>query len=190
MTDFETPAASPAGTASQPTADTPAASPAGTVHHHHPAFGFTKHGHPVHARTIDHLPTNTPYARFNKRLAVLITNNVGTMTCFWSFCVIAILGLPAALVEAHVIPATIGLIGEAGFVIMVQWVAQSFLQLVLLPSLMVGQNLQNDAADARAAKTFEDVERIIDLLDAHTQGGIHDVMASLEELSAELRGAH
>ena len=131
------------------------------------------------------MPEHNAYARLNKRLAVLITNNVGTMTCFWLFCVIAILGLPAALVEANVVTPTIGLIGEAGFVIMVQWVAQSFLQLVLLPSLMVGQNLQNDAADARSAKTFEDVERIIDLLDCHTQGGLHEVLAAVEALRAD-----
>jgi hypothetical protein len=153
---------------------------------HHPTFGFTRHGHAVHARTMDHLPTGSAYERVNKRLAVLITNNVGTMSCFWIFCVIALLGLPAAMVEAHVVSPTIGLIGEAGFVIMVQWVAQSFLQLVLLPSLMVGQNLQNIAADARSAKTFEDVEKIIDLLDVHTRGGLAELMASIEQLKKEL----
>jgi hypothetical protein len=160
--------------------------PAPPTAHRGPAFGFTKHGHPVHARVFDHLPTGTPYARFNKHLAVWITNNVGTMTCFWMFCVIALLGLPAALVEAHVIAPTIGLIGAAGFVIVVQWVAQSFLQLVLLPSLMVGQNLQNLAADARSAKTFEDVERIIDLLDYHTEGGLQVVVDAVAELKREI----
>lgn len=156
-------------------------------HHHIPTFGFTRHGHAVHARTVDHLPTHSAYARFNKRLAVWITNNIGTMSCFWIFCVIALLALPAALVEAHIISPTIGLIGEAGFVIMVQWLAQSFLQLVLLPSLMVGQNLQNVAADARSAKTFEDVEKIIDLLDVHTQGGLAEVAHAIETLRQELR---
>lgn len=151
-----------------------------------PAFGFTRHGHAVHARTLDHLPENTAYARFNKRLAVLITNNVGTMTCFWCFCIISLLGLPASLVEAHVVSPAIGFIAAAGFVIMVQWVSQNFIQLVLLPALMVGQNLQNDAADARAAKTFEDVERIINLLDAHTQGGLGDVLAEVESLRIDL----
>jgi hypothetical protein len=156
--------------------------------HQGPAFGRTKHGHAVYAKTFDHLPSQTPYARFNKRLAVLITSNVGTMTCFWLFCVISLLGLPAALVEAHVISPTIGLIGEAGFVIMVQWVAQSFLQLVLLPSLMVGQNLQNIAADARSAKTVEDVERIIDLLDCRTQGGLQLILEAIDELKAKPNG--
>ncbi|MGD0811605.1 MAG: hypothetical protein ABSA91_18135 [Acidimicrobiales bacterium] len=153
---------------------------------HRPTFGFTKHGHPVHGKVTDHLPTHNAYARFNKRIALLITNNVGTMTCFWLFCVIALLALPAALVEAHVISPTIGLIGEAGFVIVVEWMAQSFIQLVLLPALMVGQNLQNIAADARSAKTFEDVERVLDLLDCRTQGGLHDILAAIEDLRGQV----
>jgi len=153
---------------------------------HRPTFGFSKHGHAVHGKVTDHLPTHNAYARFNKRVALLITNNVGTMTCFWLFCVVALLALPAALVEAHVISPTIGLIGEAGFVIVVEWLAQSFIQLVLLPALMVGQNLQNVAADARSAKTFEDVERVLDLLDCRTQGGLHDILEAVEDLKAQV----
>jgi hypothetical protein len=153
---------------------------------HLPTFGFTKHGHAVHAKVTDHLPTHNAYARFNKRIALLITNNVGTMTCFWLFCVVAVLALPAALVEAHIVSPTIGIIGEAGFVIVVQWMAQSFIQLVLLPALMVGQNLQNIAADARSAKTFEDVERVLDLLDCRTQGGLGDVLAAVADLRAQV----
>jgi hypothetical protein len=151
---------------------------------HRPTFGFTKHGHAVHGKVTDHLPTHSAYARFNKRFALLITNNVGTMTCFWLFCVIALLALPAALVEAHIVTPTIGLIGEAGFVIVVEWLAQSFIQLVLLPALMVGQNLQNLAADARAAKTFEDVEHVLDLLDCRTQGGLRDIIDAIADLKA------
>jgi hypothetical protein len=157
--------------------------------HRVPAFGFTKHGHAVHAHVTDHLPEHSGYARFNKKVALWITENVGTMTCFWIFCVIALLALPAALVEAKVITPTIGIIGEAGFVILVEWAAQSFIQLVLLPALMVGQNLQNVAADARSAKTFEDVERIIDLLDAHTQGGVKDILEAIADLKSQVTSA-
>jgi hypothetical protein len=160
-----------------------------TAHHHVPAFGFTKHGHAVHAKVYDHLPEHSAYARFNKKIALWITTNVGTMTCFWLFCVVALLALPAALVEAKVITPTIGVIGEAGFVILVEWAAQSFIQLVLLPALMVGQNLQNIAADARSAKTFEDVERIIDLLDTHTQGGVKDILEAIADLKSQLVAA-
>jgi hypothetical protein len=55
---------------------------------------------------------------------------------------------------------------------------------VLLPIIFVGQNIQSRAADARATKTFEDVEdarkkieQAIDLLDVHTAGGLHDAAA-------------
>ena len=47
---------------------------------------------PYTPRLFHDLPSHTAYARFNKRLAVLITSNVGTMTCFWLFCVISLLG--------------------------------------------------------------------------------------------------
>jgi hypothetical protein len=80
---------------------------------------------------------------------------------------------------------------RASIIALVSWVAQTFIQLVLLPALMVGQNLQNEAADARASKTFEDVEdarqrltQVIDLLDVHTQGGLHDLLEAIESLKA------
>jgi hypothetical protein len=157
---------------------------AATQSHRHPAFGFS-HGHPVHDKVTDHLPEHNAYARFNKRVALLITNKIGTMSCFWAFCIIALLALPAALTEAGLVHG-LGLIGKEGFVLMVAWLAQSFIQLVLLPALMVGQNLQNVAADARSAKTFDDVERIIDLLDAHTQGGVKEILDAIAHLKAEL----
>jgi hypothetical protein len=54
---------------------------------------------------------------------------------------------------------------------------------VLLPVIIVGQNNQSRAADARATKTFEDVEdarnkieQVISLLDIHTDGGLHDAV--------------
>ena len=52
---------------------------------------------------------------------------------------------------------------------------------------MVGQNLQNEAADARAAKTFEDVEdgrecimKALILLDVRTEGGVKVVLGAVE----------
>jgi len=157
---------------------------------HPPAHGFTRHGLAVHKRTIDHLPANTAYQRFNKKLAMVITNNIGTMTCFWLFCVISVSSLLAVLYAAHLI-GTVGLLTSYGFVLCVSWISQNFIQLVLLPALMVGQNLQNEAADARAAKTFEDVEEAraslkhaLDLLDCHTEGGLRTVLDAVESLKA------
>jgi len=157
-----------------------------------PGHGFTRHGLAVHRRTVDHLPTATPYQRFNKRVALGLTSAVGTMTTFWLFCVLALLSLPAVLSAfgtfAHTFPTWMI---RASIIALVAWVAQTFIQLVLLPALMVGQNLQNEAADARATKTFEDVEearqslvRVIDLLDCHTVGGLHDILQAVESLKA------
>ncbi len=155
-----------------------------------PAYGYTRRGQPVHRQTVDHLPADTAYQRFNKRLALLITMNIGTMTCFWLFCMISLSSLLAVLHAANVI-GTVGFLTAAGFIVMVSWISQNFIQLVLLPALMVGQNLQNEAADARAAKTFDDVEdarenirKALDLLDLHTAGGLETVLEAVESLKA------
>ena len=157
---------------------------------HAPTHGFTRHGIAVHRRTVDHLPTATAYQRFNKRVALGLTSVVGTMTTFWVFCILALLSLPAVLsgfgTFAHTFPTWMI---RASIIALVAWVAQTFIQLVLLPALMVGQNLQNEAADARATKTFEDVEEarqslmhVIDLLDCHTVGGLHDILQAVQSL--------
>jgi hypothetical protein len=157
---------------------------------HRPTHGYTRLGQAVHKRTRDHLPTNNPYQRFNKKAAMLITDHVGTMSCTWIFLVISLSSLLAVLYAAHII-GTVGFLTGNGFILCVSWISQNFLQLVLLPALMVGQNLQNEAADARAAKTFEDVEdarnslvHVIDLLDCHTVGGLHEILQAVESLQA------
>ena len=47
---------------------------------------------------------------------------------------------------------------------------------------MVGQNVQQAASDARAAKQFEDTERIVDALDLKTEGGLAEVLAAVKAL--------
>ncbi|MGA2521531.1 MAG: hypothetical protein ABSG81_12025 [Acidimicrobiales bacterium] len=148
-----------------------------------PSHGWTKvgnHVRPVHARVVDHLPTNSAYQRFNKKVALALTKYVGTMTCFWVFCLLALCSLPAVLSGFHVFRSAFpAVLIKTSIIALVAWVAQTFLQLVLLPSLMVGQNLQNEAADVRAAKTFDDAERIIHALDLNEQGGLSDLRNDL-----------
>jgi hypothetical protein len=152
-----------------------------------PTHGWTRLGFPVHAKTIDHLPTGNAYERFNKRMALAITRGVGTMTTFWIFCILALLSLPAVLSGFSAFRGVFpGWLIKASIIALIAWIAQTFIQLVLLPALMVGQNLQNDAADARAGKTFEDVEDLkkstvilIDRLDCRTEGGISDLRDEL-----------
>ena len=143
-----------------------------------PHFGFTRHGQPVHLRATDHLPAGNPVTRFNKWVAVQVSRGVGTMWCAYIFAGIALYGLPAALRPG----------GEG----LVSWIAQTFLQLVLLSVIIVGQNIQSQASDARAAKTFEDVESVkgdiataLDRLDLHTQGGLKDILDAVHGVTLQ-----
>lgn len=86
------------------------------------------------------------YARANAWLAIKITDMVGSMTCAWLFAAWAIWGLPVALQ-----PGNIGL---------QNWFAEEFCQFVLLSIIMVGQNIQAKAADARSIQTYDDTEAI------------------------------
>jgi hypothetical protein len=73
----------------------------------------------------------------NTRLALGITKIVGSMWCAYIFAMLALISLPAAILSHDPI-------------IIVAWIAQTFLQLVLLPIIIVGQNVQAAASDARA----------------------------------------
>jgi hypothetical protein len=108
---------------------------------------------------------------FNAKLALVITRSVGTMACAYLFGVIALISLPAAISSGQVI-------------IIVAWIAQTFLQLVLLSIIMVGQTVQSAASDSRAAKEFADTETILDRLDVTTAGGIKDVLDAIHALNA------
>src|SRR5690348_8257309 len=105
--------------------------------------GTTRMGHVVHHRTVDHHRTDTAYQRANKHVATWIIDHVGTMSCFWLFNLVALVGLPATLTAVG-LPLHFGVLQwltAAGFIVLVQWVAQSYIQLVLLPAIIVGQNL-------------------------------------------------
>lgn len=107
---------------------------------------------------------------FNAKVALLITRTVGTMACAYVFAVIALISLPAAINSGQVI-------------VIVAWIAQTFLQLVLLSIIMVGQTVQSAASDARAAKEFADTETILDRLDTNTAGGIKEVLDAIHAIA-------
>jgi len=85
--------------------------------------------------------------RFNTWLAVRITRTVGTMWTAYLFACISLISLPAALHSGDVI-------------VIVSWVAQTFLQLVLLPIIIVGQNVIQAANDARAEADHETLSAV------------------------------
>jgi hypothetical protein len=140
-----------------------------------PAFGHVQIGNirlPVHVRAFDHLPARTAVQRFNQRVAVRITKIVGSMWCAYVFTLLALLSLPAVLTLAFHITWFPSWLVSTGLIALVAWIAQTFLQLVLLSIIIVGQDVQAQASDARAVKTFQDIEAILDRTDLHTQGGL------------------
>jgi hypothetical protein len=78
--------------------------------------------------------------RLNSRIAVLITNAVGTMWAAYAFTFLALISLPAA----------IDAFNSGQIIVAVSWLSQSFLQLVLLPIIIVGQNVISAAQDKRS----------------------------------------
>jgi hypothetical protein len=67
---------------------------------------------------------------YNSLIAEKITNGVATMWCAYLFGAIALISLPNAIKS-----------GDS--IVIVSWVAQTFLQLVLLSIIMVGQKVQS-----------------------------------------------
>ncbi len=89
-----------------------------------------------------------PIGRFNARFGLRITVIVGTMWTAYLFTLLALVSAPSALATGDRI-------------IVVAWIAQTFLQLVLLPIIIVGQNVQANAADARAQATYDDASAVL-----------------------------
>lgn len=108
--------------------------------------------------------------RINTRLAVGITKIVGSMWCAYAFGLLALVSLPAALKSGSAI-------------IIVAWIAQTFLQLVLLPIIIVGQNVQAAASDARAENDHQTLMAI------HTlTSEVHDIALRQTEILKILEG--
>jgi hypothetical protein len=84
----------------------------------------------------------------NQRIGLAITNGVGTMWAAYAFFALTLVSLPAAIASGNAI-------------VIISWIAQTFLQLVLLPIIIVGQNIQAKAADARAIATYNDADAIL-----------------------------
>ena len=77
---------------------------------------------------------------FNRRVAEKITSVVSTMWCAYIFAAIALISLPAAIRTGDPL-------------VIVAWVAQTFLQLVLLSIIMVGQQASSDAVAQKISET-------------------------------------
>jgi hypothetical protein len=121
-------------------------------------FQYTRHPH-VEARQQAGPPTTMDarralhgsgaIARFNAKVGLKITVIVGTMWTAYLFTCLALVSAPSAF-------------GTGNTLIIVAWIAQTFLQLVLLPIIIVGQNVLAKAADARAEATYNDASAVLE----------------------------
>jgi hypothetical protein len=117
-------------------------------------YEHVPHPHVLHrkakgpVKVADQLPRHNLAARFNTRIALAVTVAVGTMWCAYIFALLAFVSLPSA-------------VKSASPVILVSWISQTFLQLVLLSIIIVGQNIQSQAADKRAEQTYLDAEAVL-----------------------------
>jgi hypothetical protein len=112
-----------------------------------------------------------PVTRFNTRAAVLVTRVVGTMWCAYAFALLALYGLPAGISG-----------GPAG---LVQWASSQFLQLVLLPVIIVGTAVVAEVSDRIAKRQFDDVEALLHGQDEqarHLAAQDDKILAILERL--------
>jgi hypothetical protein len=103
--------------------------------------------HPHVARHKASAPPKTidEHVGLNGKVALILTTVVGTMWCAYAFAVLALVALPSAI--------------EGGSVLaLIQWVSQTFIQLVMLSVIMVGQNILSRAADKRSQMTYEDAD--------------------------------
>ena len=108
------------------------------------------------------------------KVAVFITNIVGTMWCAIIFALISLISLPEAL--------------QGGKMTIISWVAQTFLQLVLLSIILVGQKLQNRHAELRADADYEtnlevkkDAEKMMKYLETIEKEKLDKILEILEK---------
>ena len=105
--------------------------------------------------------------RFNDWLAVKITKVVGTMWCAYAFAGLALISLPAAI--------------HGGTATLISWIAQTFLQLVLLSIIMVGQNIAAEKSDRQLEQTYKDAEELLKI-----NGEIRTLLKENNELTEQV----
>ena len=116
------------------------------AHIPHPHIHHRKQNAPRTAQEHQPEPRHL-IARFNAWFAVKVTDAVGTMWCAYAFAALALISLPDAI--------------KGGTATLVAWVAQTFIQLVLLSIIIVGQKVASEASDKRAIDTYNDAEAVL-----------------------------
>jgi hypothetical protein len=136
----------------------------------------TETGPPKVAQAAIALHGPGPIGRFNAKFGLKITLIVGTMWTAYIFTLIALVSAPAAFKTGDKL-------------IIIAWIAQTFLQLVLLPIIIVGQNVQAAAADDRSLATYNDASAVLEeakQIQLHLKvqdDAIHQILATLSAVT-------
>jgi hypothetical protein len=117
------------------------------VHHEHPRVQERKTEKPVKVRDQAQVGEGF-FAKLNAKVGLKITLVVGTMWAAYAFALIALLSLPSTISSGSLFEIVV-------------WISSSFLQLVLLPIIIVGQNIQARAADKRSEATYKDADAVL-----------------------------
>lgn len=135
-------------------------------------MSFEYQEHP-HTSTREHVPTASHLTGLNNRIGLWITKRVGTMWGAYLFAGLAFISLPAAVSTGDVR-------------VIVDWIAQTFLQLVLVSVIIVGQNQLNRQAEIRAEATYKDATALLHEVQQLQQHLAHQD-AELERLRKDLK---
>ena len=109
---------------------------------------------------------------FNQKIATKITSFVSTMWCAYIFVAIALISLPAAIKTGDPI-------------VIIAWVAQTFLQLVLLSIIMVGQDASTSGMQQKIDETHTASLGEFELA-KQSQEIANKEMAQLKEITSEI----
>ena len=113
----------------------------------HPRAQELKNSHPVKTARLRGVEHDNFWVRLNAKIGLKITLIIGSMWAAYAFALLALFALPDAL--------------RQGTYFVVVWLSSSFLQLVLLPIIIVGQNIQAKANDTRAENTYKNAVAIL-----------------------------
>ena len=111
----------------------------------------------------------------NRRIAERITGFVSTMWCAYIFAALALISLPSAMRSDDVI-------------VKVDWVAQTFLQLVLISIIMVGQKKSSESVEKMIAETHAAALAEFELA-KEARELANQELAELKALTAEIHAA-
>jgi len=145
----------------------------------HPRAEQLRQSAPVKTADVAGVHRTSAIARFNAKVGLKVTVVVGTMWAAYLFTGLALFALPDAI--------------KQGTYFVVVWLSSSFLQLVILPIIIVGQNIQAAAADKRAEETYRDAEAVLseaEQIQQHLEAqdqAISDIVTRLESLVADVK---